>query len=86
MYAVHFDGVLIVANSRDPECDLARALLARGISGKVKVIDEITGAHRSTVNIEKAARLSVKEGPLRFVPYESRPERSPAAEDDEAGA
>jgi hypothetical protein len=29
-YAVEFDGDLIVEGSRDPECDLARALLSKG--------------------------------------------------------
>ena len=32
----------------------------------VEVIDANTGMHRTTVNIEKAAKLCVKEGPLRF--------------------
>lgn len=32
-YAVSIDGERIVTNSRDPECDLARALAARGITG-----------------------------------------------------
>jgi len=30
-YSVLFDGKLLVENSRDPECDAARALLAQGI-------------------------------------------------------
>ena len=36
---VEFDDELIVENSKDPECDTARARLARGITGKVGVID-----------------------------------------------
>src|SRR5262249_38499885 len=61
-YAVSFRGERIVTASRDPECDLARVLFARGIVGKIKVMDAITGTHRSTINIEKAAKLCVKEG------------------------
>ena len=33
-YSVICRGELIVENSRDPECDAARALLARGITGQ----------------------------------------------------
>jgi hypothetical protein len=82
-YAVSIDGEKIVANSRDPETDLARALIARGITGMVKMLDADTGKHRSTVNIEKAARVVTKEGPLRFETYgEAIPDRSPAGESD----
>jgi hypothetical protein len=31
------DGDLIIQGSRDPEHDLARALLARGITGKIAI-------------------------------------------------
>src|SRR5688572_23931066 len=60
-YAMEFDGERIVESSRDPETDLARALLARGIVGAVKVLDGITGQHRSTVNIANAARVTFVE-------------------------
>src|SRR5262245_49533461 len=60
-YAVSFRGEIIVESSRDPETALARALLARGFVGKVRVIDARTGRHRSTVDIESAARLTVRE-------------------------
>jgi hypothetical protein len=56
-YAVSIDGQKIVGESRDPECDAARVLLARNITGMVKLLDANTGMHRSTVNIKKAARL-----------------------------
>ncbi len=69
LYNVEVDGELLVERSADPACDLARALKARGLTGHVKVVDE-RGVHRYTVNIEKAALLTVretaKEGP-RFV-------------------
>ena len=73
---VEFDGELIVSGSGDPECDLARALLTRGVTGTVAVIDGETGKHRVTVNIEKAAKLTVRdtarEGPrlVRWKPFD----------------
>src|SRR6476619_3572208 len=54
-YDVVFDGETIVTDSRDPEHDLARALLARGIKGKVTLHDGPTRKPRTVVNIEKAA-------------------------------
>ena len=63
---VEFDGELIVENSKDPECDTARALLARGITGKVGVIDADTGMPRLTFDIEKLSKLRLRKG--RMVP------------------
>jgi hypothetical protein len=57
-----------------------RALLAKGITGKLTLLDGKTGKPRIVIDIEQLAQLCVKEGPLRFAPYESRPDRSPAAE------
>ncbi|HUU66408.1 MAG TPA: hypothetical protein VMW57_03885 [Methyloceanibacter sp.] len=54
-----FGSEIIVANSRAPAHDLARALLARGIKGWVDVFDGETGKPRYTVHIEAAAKLSV---------------------------
>ena len=54
-YDVVFDGELLVADSRDPEHDLARVLLAKGIKGEVTVHDGDTGKPRTIINIEKAA-------------------------------
>jgi hypothetical protein len=67
-YQVEFDGALIVQDSHDPETDLARALLSRGMTGTVKVIDAKTGKHRSTVD---TAKLRTEEGPHgpRFVRF-----------------
>jgi hypothetical protein len=61
VYSMEFDGEIVVARSTDAACDLARALKARGITGHVKVIHKETGQHRYTVNIEKAAKLTVVE-------------------------
>jgi hypothetical protein len=84
LYSVIFHGKLLVERSSEPECDAARALLAKGITGKLTMLDGKTGRPRTVIDIERAALLCVKEGPLRFAPYESRPDRSPTAETDEA--
>jgi hypothetical protein len=68
---VTFDGEVVVKGSRDPETDLARALLAKGITGMVKVLDANTGKHRSTVNIEKAAKLRADYLRTRFVKWKA---------------
>ena len=65
-YSVIFDGQLLVERSRDPECDAARALLAKGFTGQLTMLDGKTGTPRTLIDIEKAAKLRVKEGPLRF--------------------
>ena len=70
LYDIEFGDELIVIGSADHECDLARALLSRGVTGTAAIFDGTTGKHRTTVNIEKAALLTVRdterEGP-RFV-------------------
>ena len=66
------DGDLVITYSPDPETDLARALLARGMTGKVTLFDGITGKPRTIINIEAAAKLSTSEPSARrarFVPY-----------------
>jgi hypothetical protein len=84
-YSVIFDGTLLVERSRDPECDAARALIAKGITSKLTLCDGKTGIPRTIIDIEKAAKLCVKEGPLRFAPDESRPDRACSPESDAAG-
>jgi hypothetical protein len=49
------------ADSRVPECDLARVLLARGITGRLTLLDAVTNAPRTIIDIEGAAKLSVRE-------------------------
>jgi hypothetical protein len=70
-YNVVFDGDLVLEGSRDPECDLARILLSRGHTGTVTLLDGKTKRPRSIINIEKAAKITVEEGPNgpRFVKY-----------------
>ena len=72
-YSVICRGELIVDRSRDPECDAARALLARGITGKLTLLDGKTGKPRIIVDIEKAAKVRVSEESrdgLRFRPVD----------------
>ena len=56
-YSVICRGELIMENSRDPECDAARALLARGITGHLTMLDGKTGIPRTIINIEKGMHL-----------------------------
>ena len=75
----------VVKFSRDPETDLARALLAEGIVGTVMVMGANTGKHRTTVDIEAAAKLRTEEGPYgpRFVTFrETVVERPHTGEED----
>jgi hypothetical protein len=73
-YSVLFDGQLLVDHSRDPECEVARALLAKGITGKLTMLDGKSGRPRTIIDIEKAARLTVEEtGDVpRFRKYRER--------------
>jgi hypothetical protein len=63
LYSVDLGDELLIEGSRDPETDAARALLVRGITGKLTLLDGKTGKPRTIVNVEKAARLRVEEGP-----------------------
>ena len=58
-YDVAIDGELIVRDSWEPICECARALLARGITGLVRVFEGSKA--RLTFDIEKAAKLTVTE-------------------------
>jgi hypothetical protein len=56
------NGERIVTGSPDPEFDCCRALLARGVSGRVRFIDGRTGRHRSTIaDIEAGAQWRTAE-------------------------
>jgi hypothetical protein len=61
LYDVIFGGKVIVADSADPETDLARALMAQGITGVVEMFDDRTGKPRSRVNIEAASKVTFRE-------------------------
>jgi hypothetical protein len=57
LYCVEFDREFIVVGSRNPEHDLARALLARGLTGKVTMLDAKTGKPHTVIDIAKVAEL-----------------------------
>jgi hypothetical protein len=81
-YDVTYNGELIVRLSRDPETDLARALLQRGIAGVVTLLDGKTGKSRLLVNIERAATLYISEEDrdgLRCRKEKKNPDISPPA-------
>jgi hypothetical protein len=61
LYDVIFDGEVIVSDSRDAECEAARVLLGRGITGTLHMHDAETFKPRTIINIEKAAKITVKE-------------------------
>jgi hypothetical protein len=86
-YNVAFEGEIIVERSRDPETDLARALLARGHTGKVTMLDGATGKPRTIIDIEKAAKVrTVETGTYpRFRRVERYAESPPAAETQVVG-
>ena len=61
LYSVIYDGELIVNRLRDPECEAARALVAKGLTGKLTLLDGKTGIPRIVINIDKAAKLRTAE-------------------------
>jgi hypothetical protein len=65
LYDVEFGGEPIVTGSADAECTAARVLLARGITGKLTMLDGKTGKPRYVIDIEKAAKLTVREDSRR---------------------
>jgi hypothetical protein len=85
-YCVEFEGDLIVQGSRDPEHDLARALLSRGLTGKVTLLDANSGKPRTVIDIAKAAELCVSEESrdgLRIRKYRGSPDSTPPTAEDE---
>ena len=87
LWSVLFDGKLLVERSRDPECDAARALLAMGHTGKLTMCDR-DGRHLCTVDIERAAKVTAREG--RGAPYfakyvETSPREAPSPEEPSLG-
>jgi hypothetical protein len=66
LYEVIVGDRVLVSDSKNPEHDLARALLAEGITGTVEIRDAKSGAPRALVNIEKAAKMAVQENTRGF--------------------
>jgi hypothetical protein len=62
---VAFNGETIVSNSRIPEFDACRVLLARGLIGTLVLADAVTGKNRLSLDIERGAKLTVREDRTR---------------------
>jgi hypothetical protein len=86
LYSVIFRGKLLVERSRDPECDAARALLVKGFTGQLTMLDGKSGKPRTIIDIEKAAMLRSVEtaNAPRFRRNETCAESPQTAETDEA--
>ena len=61
-YNVVVDGETVVRGAKDPEHELARKLLARGITGPVQTLDGLSGEPRMLFDIETEAPVSVVDG------------------------
>ena len=74
-YNVLMDGERIVTRSRNPDTDVARALLARGITGKLTILDGEAKTPRLRLDIERAAKITVSEDQrrMRFVKWKPMP-------------
>lgn len=60
-YDVMVGSERIVSGSRDPEHDLARALLARRVTGNVELVAGLTGKPRTRFDIEALAPFTIVE-------------------------
>ncbi len=65
-----------------PTLDSCRALLAFGVTGQFEAWHEGDSFARLTGDIANAAKLEVKEGPVRFVRYDPVAERVPQTRRD----
>ena len=61
LYDVVFSGETIVSDSRVPEFDACRVLLARSHTGTLVLADAVTGKNRLSLDIERGAKLTVRE-------------------------
>jgi len=60
-YSVEYQGEVIVAGSNNPEHDACRALLTKGTTGTLLLLDCATGKERSRIDIERGALWLVSE-------------------------
>ena len=75
-YLVRHAGEVLVERSRNPEFDACRALLARGITGRLEAWHQGASYPSMRLDIEKAAKLTVKDGDggTGFAGWTPRPE------------
>lgn len=87
LYSVIHEGNLLVSRSRDPEGDAARALIAKGITGTLTLLDGKTGKPRTIIDVEKAAKLATREDARRgpcLVKWRAMPEIDVQSDEGEA--
>ena len=88
-YCVLHAGEVLIEDTWNPEFDAARALVAKGITGKVEVWRD--GKVVSVMDVERAAELTIVEnanvGPrlAPWVPFSPYSVASPAAVSDRSG-
>jgi len=76
LYDVVFNGETIVSDSRVPEFDACRVLLARSLTGTLVLADAVTGKNRLSLDIERGAKLTVREDqnraprPAKWKPFD----------------
>jgi hypothetical protein len=71
-YRVHFQGAVLIDETWNPEFEACRALLARGVSGRLEVWRPRGSFPGLILDIAKAARLNVEESATvgaRIVPW-----------------
>lgn len=61
-YRVHHAGEVLIPACRVPLLDASRALLARGLSGRVVMYSKDSDEPRLAINIQEGALLSIAEG------------------------
>jgi hypothetical protein len=86
-YAVHHAGAVLVERTWNPEFDAARALAAKGVTGRIQMRRPGKSHPDSAFVVEKVAQLTIAETELsgpRIVPW--RPFNVPVAADDLAAA
>jgi hypothetical protein len=73
LFDASYEGQVIVVGSTEPSLDSARALKARGLTGRLEMWDAVLPYCRFRANLDKAAGLTVREGdePPRLVKFES---------------
>jgi hypothetical protein len=61
-YRVIYKGVILIEDTRNPEYDACRALLGKGITGKLETWRQDRQAPCLRLDIERGANLTVEEG------------------------
>ena len=90
-YDATFNGEQVVTDSTDPEHDLARALLAKGVTGVIEIVEAESGKARTFVNVVPAAKWSIFEGQRqlgrgRWKPFEAIAVALHSPEDGQGGS